>query len=137
MSILSLIPATKGKFEDASKEFISCFTDKGILSSALGAFVLGSGMSLCGGVSFDIFYRIKNNSCKNPPPLFFLFRDLRFHWGKLEFLTCYKKYERQYIFYWFISCLKLLLLLIKFKIHSVVGVIDQKSAITSCYWEKK
>ncbi|XP_048750778.1 UPF0394 inner membrane protein YeeE-like isoform X2 [Ostrea edulis] len=49
MSILSLIPATKGKFEDASKEFISCFTDKGILSSALGAFVLGSGMSLCGG----------------------------------------------------------------------------------------
>ncbi|XP_062613538.1 thiosulfate transporter TsuA-like isoform X1 [Saccostrea cucullata] len=48
MAILSIVPATKQKFEEASKDFVSCFTDKGFLSSAVGPFLLGIGMSLCG-----------------------------------------------------------------------------------------
>lgn len=48
MAILSLLPATKDRFQSASQEFVSCFDDRGIFSSALGAFLLGVGMSLSG-----------------------------------------------------------------------------------------
>lgn len=51
MALLSLLPATKDRFDSASKEFVSCFKDRGIFSSALGAFLLGVGMSLSGAVS--------------------------------------------------------------------------------------
>lgn len=51
MALLSLIPATKDSFHRASQEFVSCFNDRGIFSSALGAFLLGVGMSLSGAVS--------------------------------------------------------------------------------------
>lgn len=51
MALLSLIPATKDSFDRASQEFVSCFNERGIFSSALGAFLLGVGMSLSGAVS--------------------------------------------------------------------------------------
>ena len=51
LALLSLIPATKDKFDKASQEFMACFNNRGILSSLLGAFMLGVGMTLSGAVS--------------------------------------------------------------------------------------
>ncbi|XP_078329397.1 thiosulfate transporter TsuA-like isoform X2 [Crassostrea virginica] len=48
LALLSLIPATKDKFDKASQEFMACFNNRGILSSLLGAFMLGVGMTLSG-----------------------------------------------------------------------------------------
>ncbi|KAH3867574.1 UPF0394 inner membrane protein YeeE-like isoform X2 [Dreissena polymorpha] len=45
-SIISVLPPTKSIFQKAVVEYIACFTQKGILTSALGAFVLGIGMTL-------------------------------------------------------------------------------------------
>ena len=49
-SILSLLPPTKKMFQEALLEFVACFAHKGILTSAIGAFVLGVGLTLCGAV---------------------------------------------------------------------------------------
>lgn len=48
---LSLIPWTKEKFENSLKAYYCGFEKKSIITSAIGAFVLGSGMTLCGAVS--------------------------------------------------------------------------------------
>ncbi|XP_052785404.1 UPF0394 inner membrane protein YeeE-like isoform X1 [Mya arenaria] len=47
-SVISVLPATKKLFEEAVLEYIACFTHKGIVTSAIGAFVLGCGMTLSG-----------------------------------------------------------------------------------------
>lgn len=64
MAILSLLPATKDRFHSASQEFVSCFDDRGIFSSALGAFLLGVGMSLSGAVSCS--HRIRGRLITDP-----------------------------------------------------------------------
>ncbi|KAL3885197.1 hypothetical protein ACJMK2_025288 [Sinanodonta woodiana] len=46
--LLSVIPATKSYFIAVSEEFVSCFKEKGILTSLMGPFVLGIGMTLSG-----------------------------------------------------------------------------------------
>ncbi|KAK3592481.1 hypothetical protein CHS0354_014979 [Potamilus streckersoni] len=46
--LLSAIPATKSYFVAVSDEFVSCFKEKGILTSMIGPFVLGIGMTLSG-----------------------------------------------------------------------------------------
>lgn len=47
-SVLSVLPQTKQVFQDAVLEYVACFSSKGILTSALGAFTLGCGMTLSG-----------------------------------------------------------------------------------------
>lgn len=51
LSILSIIPRTKRYFEDSCDQFVACFAYKGVLSTILGSFTFGVGMSLCGAVS--------------------------------------------------------------------------------------
>ncbi|CAD5124400.1 DgyrCDS12685 [Dimorphilus gyrociliatus] len=46
--VLSLLPWTKDKFSTALKAYYCGFQNKSILTSAIGAFVLGSGMTICG-----------------------------------------------------------------------------------------
>lgn len=50
-SILSMLPFTKELFKQAVLEYVACFSQKGILTSAIGAFTLGVGMTLSGAVS--------------------------------------------------------------------------------------
>ncbi|XP_053387465.1 UPF0394 inner membrane protein YeeE-like isoform X2 [Mercenaria mercenaria] len=47
-SVLSVLPATKEIFQEAVIEYVACFNSKGILTSAVGAFILGCGMTLSG-----------------------------------------------------------------------------------------
>lgn len=51
LSILSIIPRTKLYFEKSCDNFVACFEQKGVLSTVLGSFTFGVGMSLCGAVS--------------------------------------------------------------------------------------
>lgn len=46
--ILSVIPKTKEYFQAAVKAYVGCFSDKGIITSGLGTFILGIGMTLAG-----------------------------------------------------------------------------------------
>ena len=39
-------------------EYVACFNQKGILTSAVGAFVLGVGMTLSGAVSISFVLRV-------------------------------------------------------------------------------
>ncbi|KAJ8311651.1 hypothetical protein KUTeg_011006 [Tegillarca granosa] len=48
LSILSLLPWTKSKFTEAFDAYTESFDEKGVLTSAIGAFALGSGMTLSG-----------------------------------------------------------------------------------------
>ncbi|KAL5019918.1 hypothetical protein ScPMuIL_002810 [Solemya velum] len=48
LALLSVLPWAKGRFQTASEEYAKCFSDKSILTSAIGAFVLGCGMTLAG-----------------------------------------------------------------------------------------
>lgn len=48
LSILSLLPWTKSKFTKAFDAYTESFDEKGVLTSAIGAFALGSGMTLSG-----------------------------------------------------------------------------------------
>ncbi|XP_067653437.1 thiosulfate transporter TsuA-like [Haliotis asinina] len=48
LAILSVVPVTKYRFELASSEFVQCFVDKGLLTSSVGPFILGAGMTLSG-----------------------------------------------------------------------------------------
>ncbi|XP_060561777.1 thiosulfate transporter TsuA-like isoform X2 [Ruditapes philippinarum] len=45
---LSVLPATKKLFKEAIEEYVTCFSSKGILTSGVGAFILGCGMTLSG-----------------------------------------------------------------------------------------
>ena len=49
--VLSVIPKTKEYFQSAVRAYAGCFSDKGIVTSILGAFMLGAGMTLAGAVS--------------------------------------------------------------------------------------
>lgn len=51
LSILSIIPRTKHYFDESCDQFVACFAYKGVLSTILGSFTFGVGMSLCGAVS--------------------------------------------------------------------------------------
>ncbi|KAK3101632.1 hypothetical protein FSP39_005030, partial [Pinctada imbricata] len=46
--LLSVVPQTRSKFENAERAFVQCMSEKSILTSAVGAFALGSGMTLSG-----------------------------------------------------------------------------------------
>ncbi|XP_071098714.1 thiosulfate transporter TsuA-like [Haliotis cracherodii] len=48
LAILSVVPHTKYRFEQASSEFVQCFADKGLLTSSVGPLILGAGMTLGG-----------------------------------------------------------------------------------------
>ena len=52
--ILSYIPQTKPHITAARKTYIKSFTHKGVISTLLGAFILGSGMAVGGAVSLVI-----------------------------------------------------------------------------------
>ncbi|XP_061185280.1 thiosulfate transporter TsuA-like [Saccostrea echinata] len=58
LSIISVIPKTKQYFERASEQFVACFVQKGILSTVLGSFIFGVGMSLCGACPAMVFAQI-------------------------------------------------------------------------------
>ena len=49
--ILSVIPKTKEYFQIALRAYVGCFSEKGIITSVIGAFMLGVGMTLAGAVS--------------------------------------------------------------------------------------
>ena len=51
IALLSVIPMCKLKVKKAMEAFGSCLEDKGILTSLLGPFILGMGMTLSGAVS--------------------------------------------------------------------------------------
>ncbi|KAL4216749.1 hypothetical protein ACF0H5_024472 [Mactra antiquata] len=46
--VLSILPQTKQLFQEAVLEYIACFNSKGIITSGIGAIVLGAGMTLAG-----------------------------------------------------------------------------------------
>lgn len=46
--VLSVLPPTKEKFNRALKAYLGCFFEKSLLTSAIGAFVLGAGMTISG-----------------------------------------------------------------------------------------
>jgi len=48
LAIISIIPATKSKFDEGVQNFSGCFGDKGLLTSTLGPLALGSGMTVSG-----------------------------------------------------------------------------------------
>jgi len=48
LCVLSVLPPTKQHFEDAIQEYVATFTDKGVLTSTIGAFILGIGLTLSG-----------------------------------------------------------------------------------------
>ena len=52
MAVLSLLPKFKSQFHESLEAFGACFAEKkGLLTSTLGPFMLGSGMTLSGAVS--------------------------------------------------------------------------------------
>ena len=55
MSFLSLLPATRDRFDRSMLAFTCGFEQKGILTSALGPFILGCGMTLAGAVRNNYF----------------------------------------------------------------------------------
>ena len=61
--ILSVIPKTKEYFQAAVRAYVGCFSDKGIITSGLGTFVLGVGMTLSGAVSTLIGPRRDKTAC--------------------------------------------------------------------------
>lgn len=93
LSILSIIPRTKHYFEESCDHFVACFAYKGVLSTILGSFTFGVGMSLCGAVSTmhinayivtqnfrnGTLYSIKANQSKPQISMvFFNFVDMNF-----------------------------------------------------------
>lgn len=58
LSILSIIPRTKRYFEKSCDNFVACFAQKGVLSTILGSFTFGVGMSLCGACPAMVFAQI-------------------------------------------------------------------------------
>lgn len=93
LSILSIIPRTKHYFEKSCEHFVDCFAYKGVLSTILGSFTFGVGMSLCGAVSTmhikayivtqnfrnGTLYSIKANQSKPQISMvFFNFVDMNF-----------------------------------------------------------
>eukprot|EP00105_Crassostrea_gigas_P021127 XP_011440155.1 PREDICTED: uncharacterized protein LOC105337220 [Crassostrea gigas] len=58
LSILSIIPRTKRYFEESCDQFVACFVQKGVLSTILGSFTFGVGMSLCGACPAMVFAQI-------------------------------------------------------------------------------
>lgn len=58
LSILSIIPRTKHYFEESCDHFVACFAYKGVLSTILGSFTFGVGMSLCGACPAMVFAQI-------------------------------------------------------------------------------
>ncbi|CAC5359095.1 unnamed protein product [Mytilus coruscus] len=56
--ILSIIPPVKEKFVHALEEYTSCFSQKTLFTSALGAFILGIGMALCGACPAMVLIQI-------------------------------------------------------------------------------
>lgn len=58
LSILSKIPRTECYFKRACEQFVACFSQKGLLSTILGSFTFGVGMSLCGACPAMVFAQI-------------------------------------------------------------------------------
>lgn len=58
LSILSIIPRTKHYFDESCDHFVACFAYKGVLSTILGSFTFGVGMSLCGACPAMVFAQI-------------------------------------------------------------------------------
>lgn len=58
LSILSIIPRTKHYFDESCDQFVACFAYKGVLSTILGSFTFGVGMSLCGACPAMVFAQI-------------------------------------------------------------------------------
>lgn len=58
LAIISIIPATKNAFDEAVQNFAGCFCNKGILTSAVGPFILGCGMTVSGAVSLISYFLI-------------------------------------------------------------------------------
>lgn len=58
LSILSIIPRTKHYFDESCDQFVACFAQKGVLSTILGSFTFGVGMSLCGACPAMVFAQI-------------------------------------------------------------------------------
>jgi hypothetical protein len=51
LALISILPGLKDKFQKAMEEYGGCFSEKGILTSLVGPFILGMGMTLSGAVS--------------------------------------------------------------------------------------
>lgn len=71
--IMSYIPQTKPHIEAARKTYNKSFTHKGVISTIIGAFILGAGMAVGGAVSQIIglisswlvqLYFVMKSSCK-------------------------------------------------------------------------
>ncbi|XP_076441521.1 thiosulfate transporter TsuA-like [Babylonia areolata] len=48
LGVLSALPFSQNKFRHASDAFVTCLNNKGVVTSGVGAFVLGAGMTVCG-----------------------------------------------------------------------------------------
>ena len=55
LSVLAMIPASHYKFQKVCIYFYSSLSDKGIIASVLGGWMLGAGMTISGGVSVISF----------------------------------------------------------------------------------
>ena len=55
LAILSLLPPTRAKFSRSCEAYVACLTSKGILTSSIGPFVLGVGMTLSGAVRSGVW----------------------------------------------------------------------------------
>ena len=51
MAVLSLVPWTKERFQKSVAAFTCGFDAKGLLTTTIGPFILGAGMTLAGAVS--------------------------------------------------------------------------------------
>lgn len=50
LALLSVLPVTRRRFQDAVEAYAGSFSGKGIFSSSFGPFLLGIGMTLAGAV---------------------------------------------------------------------------------------
>ena len=52
LSVLAMLPASHFKFQKVCVYFYSNLSDKGIIASVLGGWMLGAGMTVSGAVSY-------------------------------------------------------------------------------------
>lgn len=57
-SLMSLIPATASRVSMVRDTFIDCMTEKSVISTAIGASLLGAGMAICGACPGQIAIQI-------------------------------------------------------------------------------
>ncbi|XP_022303364.2 thiosulfate transporter TsuA-like [Crassostrea virginica] len=61
LSIISVIPKTRHYFDRSCENFVACFNQKGLLSTIVGSFTFGVGMSLCGACPAMVFAQLGGN----------------------------------------------------------------------------